>query len=67
MHPYCTAVPRMPAIVNLTHIPNMGVALLSCIIARETTKGWPIESFFPRPVMWEAPVLYRGGSDWAAC
>jgi hypothetical protein len=37
------------------------------IIAKETTKGWPIESFFPRRVTWERAVLYRGGSDWAAC
>jgi hypothetical protein len=39
MHPYCTAVPRMPAIVNLTHIPNMGVALLSCVTLNETIKA----------------------------
>ena len=44
MHPYCTAVPRMPAIVNLTHIPNMGVALLSCITLNETIKARAWES-----------------------
>jgi len=35
--------------------------------SKETTKGWPIESFFPRRVTSERAVLYRGGSDWAAC
>jgi len=67
MHPYCPAMPSMEGIVDLTHVPNMGVALLSCIIAKETTKGWPIGSFFPRRVTWERAVLYRGGSEWAAC
>jgi hypothetical protein len=67
MHPYCPAMPSMEGIVDLTHVPNMGVALLSCTIARGTTKDWPIESFFPRSLMWEVAVLYNGGSGWAAC
>ena len=51
MHQYCPAMPSMEGIVDLTHVPNMGVALLSCIIVKETTKAWLIESFFPKPVM----------------
>jgi hypothetical protein len=38
MHPYCSAVPRMPGIADFTEIPNMGVVLLTCIMASETTK-----------------------------
>ena len=47
MHPYCTAMPGMKAIANFTHIPNMGVALLSCIISNATTKGKRTCSSFP--------------------
>src|SRR5436305_11939771 len=39
MHPYCTAMPGMKAIANFTHIPNMGVALLSCIITNAIIKA----------------------------
>jgi hypothetical protein len=42
MYPYCPAVPWMPRIPDFTDIPNMGVVLLSCIMASETTKVWVI-------------------------
>jgi hypothetical protein len=38
MHPYCPPMPWMPRIADFTEIPNMGVVLLSCITASETTK-----------------------------
>src|SRR6516165_9827668 len=38
MHPHCPAVPWMPRIADFTDVGNMGVVLLSCITARETTK-----------------------------
>ena len=40
MHPYCPAVPRMPGIADFTEIPNMGVVLLTCIMAIERMRGW---------------------------
>jgi hypothetical protein len=49
MHPYCPAMPGMKAIANFTHIPNMGVALLSCIISNATTKGKENMPLFPAP------------------
>jgi hypothetical protein len=39
MHPYCPAMPGMPRVANFTDIPNMGVALLSCITLNETIKA----------------------------
>ena len=30
-------------------------------------QGLAIESFFPRSVMWEVAVLYKGVRGWAAC
>ena len=39
MYPYCPAVPWMPRIPDFTVIPNMGVVLLSCIIASAIIKG----------------------------
>src|SRR5579864_8868373 len=39
MHPYCPAVPRMPGIADFTEIPNMGVVLLTCIIANGITRA----------------------------
>jgi hypothetical protein len=40
MYPYCPAVPRMPGIADFTEIPNMGVVLLTCIMAIERMPGW---------------------------
>jgi hypothetical protein len=39
MHPYCPAMPYMPRVANFAYIPNMGVALLSCIISNAPTKA----------------------------
>src|SRR5215471_5688043 len=39
MHPYCPPMPWMPGIPDFTDIPNMGVVLLSCFMARGTIKG----------------------------
>ena len=38
VHPNCPTMPWMPGIANLAQIPNMGVALLSCIILNATTR-----------------------------
>ena len=38
MHPHCPPMPWMPEIADFTEIPNLGVVLLSCITASETTK-----------------------------
>ena len=35
IYPYCPAVPRMPGIADFTEISNMGVVLLTCIMAIE--------------------------------
>jgi len=40
MHPYCPAMPGMKTIENFAHIPNMGVALLSCITKIALTLPW---------------------------
>jgi hypothetical protein len=37
-NPHSSAVPRMPGITDFTDISNMGVVLVSCIIASATTK-----------------------------
>ena len=39
MHPYCPTMPCMPRVANFAYIPNMGVALLSCIISNARTKA----------------------------
>ena len=46
MQPHCPAMPWMPGIADFTTIPNMGVVLLSCIMANETTKASVIYSLF---------------------
>jgi len=46
MYPYCPAVPRMPGIADFTEIPNMGVVLLTCIIANAITKGRGMFCYF---------------------
>ncbi len=47
MQPHCPAMPWMPGIADFTTISNMGVVLLSCIMANETTKASVIDSLFP--------------------
>ena len=39
MNPYCPPIPWMPRIADFTEIPNMGVALLSCITPSATIKA----------------------------
>ena len=39
MYPYCSAMPCMPRVTKFAYIPNMGVALLSCIISNARTKA----------------------------
>ena len=46
MHPYCPAMPSMEGIVDLTQVPNMGVALLSCITKNEIIRAKAISSCF---------------------
>jgi len=49
MHPYCPTMPCMPRVANFAYIPNMGVALLSCIISNASTKAKEISCSFLLP------------------
>ena len=45
MYLHCPPMPRMPAVADFTDISNMGIALLSCIMRRGTTKGKATRSY----------------------
>jgi hypothetical protein len=69
MHPYCPAMPGMKTIENFTHIPNMGVALLSCIITNETTKAKTIScsSLLQRLHHHALTLPLRATNGWVVC
>src|SRR5438270_10688660 len=40
VHSHLTTKPRMPRIADFSDFTNMGVVLLTCIMAIERTQGW---------------------------
>jgi hypothetical protein len=40
VYPHFMAMPRMPLVADFAQIPNMGVLLMSCIMAIERMPGW---------------------------
>ena len=58
MHPYCPALPGMKAIANFTYIPNMGIALLSCIIMSALTRAKEITCSSPPPFRLDHQLLF---------
>ena len=56
LHLYGPAMPGMEGIADFTHIPNMGVVLLSCTTENVRTKGSATDSSAPNRAIWGMPV-----------